>query len=75
MRLVFYYVFELEQFYGCTYYFEPEEDTIIRFLKGLNFQIQNKMPTYTIYTLQHAIYLATQNESQIKTQYQRTLMM
>ena len=42
-------------------------------MKRLSFQIQNKKRTYTIYNLQHLIYLATQIELQIETQYQKNL--
>lgn len=51
----------------------PNTNNSYKVFKGLTFQIQNKMPTYTIYNLQHVIYLATQIESQIETHYQRNL--
>lgn len=42
-------------------------------MRGLGLHIQNKMPIYTIYALQHAIHLVTQIELQIKTQVQSKL--
>ena len=61
--------YEFERFYGCNYYYESEENTVTRFIKGLDLHIQEKMPTYTIYNLQHAIYLAKKIESQIESQH------
>ena len=37
------YAFEFGQFYGCKYYYEPEEDIVMRFVMGLGLQIQQKM--------------------------------
>lgn len=65
------YAYEVERFYGCDYYYEPEENTVTRFIKGLDLHIQERMPTYTIYNLQRAIHLAKQIESQIESQQQR----
>ena len=70
-RSVSTYAYEFEQFYGCNYYYEPKENTVTRFIKGLNLHIQERMPTYIIYNLQHAIHLAKQIESQIESQQQR----
>lgn len=72
-RLVFYYASELKQFYGCKYYYEPEEDIVTRFVKGLSLYIKDNMPTYTIYTLQHAIHVAMQIESQIRRERSKVL--
>ena len=34
---------EFEKFYGCKYYYQPEEDIVMRFVMGLCLQIQQKM--------------------------------
>ena len=68
-RIIFLLYFWVEQFYRCKYYYKPEEHIVTRFFKGLNFHIQIKMPTYTIYTLHNAIHLATQIESKCQRDF------
>ena len=65
------YAYEFEQVYGCNYYYETKENTVIRFIKGFNLHIQERMPAYSIYTLQHVILVAKQIESQIVSQIRR----
>lgn len=63
IKSVFNYASDFEQCNRCKYYYEPKDDIVTRFVKGLNLYIIDKMTTYTIYTLQHAILLAMQIES------------
>ena len=64
-------VYEFEQLYECNYYYELEENTVRRFVKGFDLHIQERMPAYTIDTLQHAILVAKQIELLIVLQIRR----